>query len=210
MDKRRTCVLVARHGNTFGPGDILLRCGARTDLPLSSSGEAQAARLGQYLRRYHPNIAHVFVSNLERTRQTAEIAVDQFSAKPDISPHAMFDEIDYGPDEGKPESEVVSRIGQQALDLWNSDNVVPLGWLCDRSTMINKWREFLACIAKEYCGHTTLVITSNGVARFLLYLTLQKQGAYGFPGFKLSTGALAVIHQQGADWNVAQWNITPK
>ena len=209
MDKGHTAVLIARHGNTFEPGDILLRCGARTDLPLSTSGERQAARLGKYLRRYHPRIAHVFVSTLQRTRQTAEIALGELDSRPAISPLTVFDEIDYGPDEGKPESEVLSRIGQPALDRWNSDNVVPEGWRCDRSTMIDNWRQFLDRIATEFYGHTTLVVTSNGVARFVLYLTLQQQGKTGFPGFKLSTGALALIHQQGSEWNVAEWNITP-
>ena len=162
------------------------------------------------MRRYHPNIAHAFVSRLRRTRQTAEIALDELDSPPKISTLAVFDEIDYGPDEGKPESEVISRIGQQALDLWNADNVVPQGWLCDRLAMIENWRQFLDRVAREFYGRTTLVVTSNGVARFVLDLTQQKQGLCGFPGFKLSTGALAVIHQQGPDWNVVDWNITPK
>ena len=35
----------------------------------------------------------------------------------------------YGPDEGKPETEVVARIGQKALDEWERAAIVPDGWL---------------------------------------------------------------------------------
>ena len=39
-------LIIARHGNTFGPGDTPTRVGARTDLPLVESGKAQAKALG--------------------------------------------------------------------------------------------------------------------------------------------------------------------
>ena len=35
-------LLLVRHGNTFGPGDAVTWVGAREDLPLVESGEAQA------------------------------------------------------------------------------------------------------------------------------------------------------------------------
>ena len=37
-----TSILICRHCNTFDKGDIIRRVGARTHLPLSLSGRAQA------------------------------------------------------------------------------------------------------------------------------------------------------------------------
>lgn len=44
-----TKILLARHGNTFGPGDTPVWVGAKEDLPLVESGEAQARALGEAL-----------------------------------------------------------------------------------------------------------------------------------------------------------------
>jgi len=41
-------LFIVRHGNTFDPGDTVTRVGARTDLPLSSSGRAQADALARH------------------------------------------------------------------------------------------------------------------------------------------------------------------
>ena len=35
-------VYIVRHGNTFDRGDVILRVGGRTDIPLSTSGIDQA------------------------------------------------------------------------------------------------------------------------------------------------------------------------
>lgn len=43
-------LIIARHGNTFGPDDTPTRVGARTDLPLVESGIQQARLLGTHLR----------------------------------------------------------------------------------------------------------------------------------------------------------------
>ena len=43
-------ILLARHGNTFGPGDRIVWVGAQEDLPLVEKGEEQARALGNALR----------------------------------------------------------------------------------------------------------------------------------------------------------------
>src|SRR5690348_5084015 len=109
-----TTLLIARHGNNFDPGQISVRVGKRTDLPLSSSGQQQAKNMGHYLRRYKINPSAAFTSHLKRSQQTMEIALAtaQITLTPII--RDMFDEIDYGPDEGKTYEEVVARIGAKS------------------------------------------------------------------------------------------------
>ncbi|MFZ4686424.1 MAG: histidine phosphatase family protein [Hyphomonadaceae bacterium] len=42
MNIMQTRIFIVRHGNTFDKGDVVTRVGGRTDLPLSTSGSAQA------------------------------------------------------------------------------------------------------------------------------------------------------------------------
>ncbi len=44
-------VILARHGNTFDPGDPSVWAGARTDLPLVAKGREQAAKIGEALKK---------------------------------------------------------------------------------------------------------------------------------------------------------------
>lgn len=159
-------LLIARHGNTFDAGDIVLRVGRGTDIPLSNSGKLQAKALGEYLHQYHPDIAAVYTSTLQRTISTAEIALKSMNSKAPIQHLAMFDEIDYGPDEGKPETQVIERIGLAAIKDWENSNTVPPGWRVDPEKITNAWREFAAKMEEEFPDQTILVVTSNGIARF--------------------------------------------
>ncbi len=45
-----TTLIIARHGNTFGPEDTPTRVGAHTDLPLVKSGQEQARKIGAWLK----------------------------------------------------------------------------------------------------------------------------------------------------------------
>ena len=114
-----TRLIIARHGNTFAPGDTPRRVGRRTDLPLVASGEAQARRIGDYLRRHQLVPDVVFAAPLQRSYDTARLAVEAAGCDLPITIDARFNEIDYGPDENQPESTVVARIGDQALRDWN-------------------------------------------------------------------------------------------
>ena len=61
-----TRLIIARHGNTFGPGDTPTRVGRRTDLPLVASGEAQAKRIGHHLLHHRMVPGAVFAAPLKR------------------------------------------------------------------------------------------------------------------------------------------------
>jgi probable phosphoglycerate mutase len=205
-----TTILIARHGNNFEPGDTVLRVGAHTDLPLSSSGREQAKNLGNFLKtnKIHPSA--VFTSNLIRTKETAEIALQ--AAGLNITPEAkaIFNEIDYGPDEGKPEEEVIARIGKPALDEWESAAFVPPDWKVDVDQIIQNWRDFAAEVLSKYAGQTVLVITSNGIARFAPYLTHNFFSFSQTHKIKLSTGALGSLSYSGDNWKIDYWNEKPQ
>lgn len=198
-----TTLLIARHGNTFDKGDIVCRVGARTDLPLSSSGREQAIQLGDYLKKNYPSIAVVFTSELQRTIQTAQTALTVMQSTTSIVHSRLFNEIDYGPDEGKPESIVVERIGHQALTAWEQQCILPSGWHVDIPQLKIQWQAFGSDIVNQYPQQTVLVVTSNGVARFAK--TLLDSVDWSVEN-KLATGALSCLSYLDGKWHLTYWN----
>lgn len=189
-------VYIVRHGNTFDKGDVILRVGGKTDLPLSSSGVAQAVELSTALERVEFGTA--YSSDLKRTRQTAEAILGQ-------QPYELAEfltEVDYGPDEGRPETEVVARIGADALRKWDTEAIPPQGWKVDVDGLRTAWQAFLArCDANS----NTLVVTSNGVARFLLDVV---EGDKSVP-LKLRTGAYGIVELDPKGPMLNGWDIRP-
>ena len=204
-----TRLIIARHGNTVGPGDTPTRVGRRTDLPLVSSGEAQARRIGQYLLHHRMVPDAVFAAPLKRSFDTARLAVETMGCDLSITVDGRFNEIDYGPDENRPESAVVARIGAQALRDWDEHGAVPPGWQADPPAIIQNWLAFGDMCRQAFSGRTVLVVTSNGIARFAPHLTGDFEGFRRRHGIKIATGALCFLQLQGGRWDIVQWNIPP-
>lgn len=200
-----TKLIIARHGNTFGPEDTPTRVGARTDLPLVESGLAQAAALGAHLKAQGFVPGRVYCSALQRTQQTAQGALAVMGLDLPLQINRLFNEIDYGPDENQPEDLVIARIGQQALADWDAHAQVPKGWLADPDALIKGWQDFAAHLPD---GETVLVVTSNGTARFAPYLTGDFDHFTAHHPIKLKTGAYGVLErQESGNWLCQGWNI---
>ena len=189
-------VYIVRHSNTFDQGDVILRVGGRTDIPLSISGIDQAKALKTHLSDI--SFAQIFSSDLKRTRQTTEIITNNVN----YTRLDMLSEVDYGPDEGKPEQDVIERVGQTALDLWNSEAIPPQGWLVEPDQIRADWVAFLARLPRT---QNILVVTSNGTARFLLDIV--KNG--GEAERKLRTGSYGIIALSDTGPELEGWNIRP-
>lgn len=202
-------ILIARHGNTFDSGDTVVRVGRRTDLPLSQSGLSQAESLGKFLKDRHKNISAAFTSNLKRTVETAQVALQQAKINIPIEPLSIFDEIDYGPDEAKTEKEVIHRLGAQALHDWNTLAVVPKGWDVNPELIVENWKTFADDMLEKFPNQTVLVVTSNGIARFAPYLTHDFISFSEKHDIKLSTGAVASLSYRDEKWDVDYWNEKP-
>ncbi len=204
-----TTLIIARHGNTFNKGDIVTRVGGRTDLPLVEKGREQAKAIGRYLQknRLIPDV--VYSSNLQRTYDTAQIAIQESGVTNPIFQLDIFNEIDYGPDENKPEEEVVARIGKEAIDAWDKDAIVPDGWKVDPEQLIKYWHDFADQIKAHNDNETVLVVTSNGTARFAPYITGKYEDFIKTYTLKLSTGAIGILEFSEGVWQVKAWNIRP-
>ena len=223
-----TTLIVARHGNTFEKGDVILRVGARTDLPLTAEGRAQGRRLGAKLAESDLRPTAFYSAPLRRTLETAsEIASAQkLNAEPLVE--EFLTELDYGADDGRPEAEVARRLGQvelgddaknatteeleasglTALKRWDAEKRLPLGWafLQERVDRLgDDWRSFAARVVVEHSGETVVATTSNGIARFAT--AILPPDAPIPEKLKLATGAFGVFVWNGESWRLDAWNV---
>jgi 2,3-bisphosphoglycerate-dependent phosphoglycerate mutase len=208
--KQPTRLIIARHGNTFAPGDVVTRVGT-TDLPLVASGLVQGQKMGAYLKQNNLIPTCIFTSKLKRAMQTAEEAQKAMQTHLPIETLSIFNEIDYGPDENKPEAQVEARVGKEALAAWETEATVPAGWRVDPDEIIKNWQTFAANLTRTHAGQTILVVTSNGIARFSPYLTGDFRAFARQHHIKISTGALCLFEQAPASlvWHCMNWNIRP-
>jgi probable phosphoglycerate mutase len=81
---------------------------------------------------------------------------------------------------------------------------MPDGWSPRPENIIANWKDFLTRCETEFKNKTILVVTSNGIARFVLNLA---QNGDTCP-LKLSTGAYGIL-KYDTNWTVTDWNIRP-
>jgi len=87
------------------------------------------------------------------------------------------------------------------LQAWDHDARPPPGWTVDAPARLDAWR---ALFAEE--GPDTLLVTSNGAARFALlaHSTLRPAGS-----LKLRTGAFATVERGDGPPVLASWDVRP-
>ena len=196
-------LVIVRHGNTFGAGEAPRRIGAATDLPLTETGNAQAAALGAHFAAMGWTFARALVSPLQRTRQTADAVIAAQAQPVPVQTAAFLREIDHGPDENRSETDVIARIGLQALAAWDEAAIAPDGWHVDAPARIAAWIDLFGELKAD--AAPTLLVTSIGAARFALVASGLRP-----PTLKLATGSYGVI-RRGGDGNLvlAAWGVRP-
>lgn len=205
-----TRIIIARHGNTFTKEQTPLRVGARTDLPLVET--ERGANIGKYLKMRGLIPSVVFAAPLKRTTETARLAIAALDKDIPLKSDDRFIEIDYGPDEAKTEEEVIARIGQEAMDKWNAEAVVPDGWQVSVDGIIKAWKSFAAEVERDYKDKTVMVVSSNGIIRFAPHLTGDFRKFSEEHNIKVGTGGVCILEKEdGAKhWTVVDWGIKPK
>lgn len=196
-------LIIARHGNTFRKGETPTRVGSRTDLPLVE--EERGRGIGLYLKKLGLQPDRILAAPLQRTMKTAELAAEELRFAGTVQPDSRFIEVDYGPDENKTEEEVIARIGEEAINRWNAEALVPDGWKVDVAAIIANWQA-LAAEVKE--GETLLCVSSNGTIRFAPHLTGDYAGFCATHDIKVPTGGVCIFTtEDGANWICREWGV---
>jgi probable phosphoglycerate mutase len=200
-------LLFARHGNTFGPGDKVVWVGRETDLPLVEKGLEQAAAAAEALRRNGLIPDAIYCASLQRTRRFASIVAEKLGLAEPVIDHRL-DELDYGNWAGKTNDEILAAdpAAADALDGWNATDSWPArgGWVSDRGTVLDGLESFAAQRLKPALYARPLVVSSNGILRFLPRLLLESAAL--LPSFKMRTGHLGVIERDGTGAHLRAWD----
>ena len=200
-------VYIVRHGNTFDRGDTVTRVGARPDLPLSRSGQEQARNLAAHFSASGVQFTEAVAGPLRRTVETAEAILAEQENPPRLQIEIFLREIDYGPDENRPEEDVVARLGEGVLHRWETQAIVPPGWQVDPDALVESWRGWFASVGSSGKG-PVLCVTSNGIARFARFAAEAAAPQHG--DLKLKTGAFARFEvAPDGTARIAGWNIRP-
>lgn len=216
-------LIIARHGNTFRPGEEPTRVGAHTDLPLVE--EERARGIGRYLKQKGLMPTRILAAPLQRTLRTAELAAEELGSPCAVQPDSRFIEVDYGPDENKTEPEVMRRLGRvaagakaaeltaaelealgaQAIELWNTQAIVPAGWQVEVPAIITAWQQLAAEVAE---GETLLCVSSNGVIRFAPHITGDYAGFCAEHDIKVPTGGVCIFTcGEDGTWRCTEWGV---
>ena len=147
-----------------------------------------------------------FCSPLQRTRQTARAILNQQTSAPALLILPFLTEIDYGPDENQTEEAVIARIGANAIAAWDTYAAPPPGWHVDPDALRSAWTSLLARAASLTPDANVLVVTSNGIARFLPDVVGQRPAHLDR---KLKTGAWGRVEISGTETCILDWNVRP-
>lgn len=219
-------LIIARHGNTFRKGETPTRVGSRTDLPLVE--EERGRGIGKYLAKLGLMPTRILAAPLHRTMSTAALAAEELGNPCPVIPDARFIEVDYGPDENHSEEETKARLGadiarangtdpatlsaeeldklgEEAIELWNAQAIVPPGWKVDVDSIIRNWKELTAEIAD---GETLLCVSSNGTIRFAPYITGDYTAFCAEHDIKVATGGVCIFTSvDGNTWTCQEWGV---
>ena len=124
-----------------------------------------------------------------------------FAGTPEID--ERLKEIDYGAWGGKSNDEIVAAFGQDALDSWDKHHRRPDGtdWSPDEATLK---ANALAAMRDAAQGPLTLIVTSNGVLR---YMHAALSGADS--NAKVKTGHICAADIEGEAGARLFWNEKP-
>ncbi|MBR9825191.1 MAG: histidine phosphatase family protein [Alphaproteobacteria bacterium] len=197
-------LLLARHGNTFGPGDKVVWVGANEDLPLVARGEEQAHELGDALRAAKLVPTRIISGPLKRTRRAAEIVKSLCGFTGEIEIDQRLKEIDYGSWGGKSNEEIEAQFGLDALTEWDTHHRRPDGVDWSPSDADLKANALAAMADAVTETGFALVITSNGILRYM-HSALTGDDANA----KVKTGYCCAAEITGTSGARLFWNEKP-
>lgn len=206
-------LLLARHGNTFGPDDVVRWVGSNEDLPLVESGRAQARAVADWISAQDITLVAVYCAPLLRTSEFASIIVNRLGLKFEPKPDVRLTEINYGVWSGKTDQQIIAAVGDEPLQGWMTQSKWPVtsGWLPSEAEVIEEVCNFSEELRETYSeSETVLAISSNGRLRYFL---TQSPGEFQTrkqtDSFKMATGNISQIVLDRERSNILFWNQKP-
>lgn len=203
-------LILARHGNTFGPEDTPVWVGANEDLPLVEKGLEQSREIGRAIRDANLHLDRIIAGPLKRTRTGARLAAEKSGFTGEVEIDERLKEIDYGVWGGKSDAEIAEKWGESAIEAWRERSVPPegAGWSPSPNTIRANVKSVFESATRELDeDQVVLVVTSNGILRYFHDL-LAGEGAPPEEA-KVKTGHLGAARITPGKRELLAWNIAP-
>lgn len=203
-------LILARHGNTFGPGDTPVWVGASEDYDLVESGLEQSRAIGRALLAAGVAPRRIIAGPLKRTCVGARLAAEACGFAGEIEIDDRLREIDYGTWGGRTDAEIIAQWGADALADWRDRSIAPsdAGWSPAPETIRANARAMIAALeAGAEAGGDALVVTSNGVLKYF-HALLAPDTEPG--GAKTGTGRMSAARLGPDGYTLLFWNALPE
>lgn len=212
-------IVLARHGNTFAPGDKVVWAGATNDLPLVESGEQQAHGCAGAIRDAGLVLHGIYTGPLQRTRVFANI-IQQQLAQAAVDSAVFVDErlreVDYGGWTGLSNDEVLARFGEHdgraALEAWEEHSIWnSKHWIGSPEAITQNVQSLVQELITQYTvvgeTRTVLLVSSNGILRyFLTLIDGEFERRITDRSFKVKTGHLCWLQYKQNKFTCLAWN----
>ena len=203
-------LILARHGNTFGPDDTPVWVGANEDLPLVEKGLQQSRQVGLALREAGMLPDRIIAGPLKRTRIGAELAGEACGYSGEIETDERLREIDYGVWGGKSDEEIAAQWGEDAITQWRERSIPPrgAGWRPDPTVLAANARAVFETASRDRGADiVVLIMTSNGVLRYFHSLLAGPNAPE--TEAKVKTGHMGAAHIDASGFKLLFWNQRP-
>ncbi len=185
-----TNIYLARHGQTEYNRLNQIQ-GRGIDASLNDTGHRQARAIATCFENI--KLHQLFSSSLKRSFETAQVVGDIHDLKP--KSYADLDEMDFGPLEGRPISEIESKL-EELHNKWKAGDTAFAYEQAESPEMVlRRATERIEKIMNEQQGNNLLFILHGRLIRILVSHWLQ----YGL------TGMHKVPHTNGALYHL-KWN----
>ncbi len=205
-------LILARHGNTFGPRDDVVWAGCDQDLPLVSFGKEQAEMVANCFLELAKLPTHIYCGPLQRTKEFAEIVASKINFTAEIIIDSRLNELDYGLWGGMTSEEIIDSFGEQDLYKWNDQSIWSDTFFMGTEVgTINIVKNFVAELKQKHSDQDRiLIVSSNGLLRYFLKLIPGEfENRISINDFKIKTGHLSVLEEVGGKFQLNTWNTSP-
>lgn len=156
-----TELVLIRHGETDYNRE--LRFQGHSDVPLNAAGLAQAQRAANALK--NQPISHLFTSDLQRARQTAQVIADAFSSPPQkgIEINPAWRERSFGQIDGLSVPDIQQRYPEAWASWMQFGADDSIAGIESTRSLHTRVMAALHSLAQSACNSTMLVVTHGGV-----------------------------------------------
>ena len=205
-ESSKTEVILVRHGECEMNLEVADKVGGRASAsPLTAKGEAQASKVGRWLRSRGVRFDRVVASTAVRATRTAQLMLAEMDDPPQLELDSNLEEMTQGDWEGQPRSECYTEKTQAAIDADPRGFAAPGG----ESKADVEARAVQAIEKYARAGERTVVVMHGIVAKCFLRHVLQSDWASLHEVGLENTGLMRFARNRVGRWRVESVNETP-